>query len=220
MNKFYLKECELNQVSNFPDAFAAASKNTGMNERLLNELNAALPGAASYFEFRKHEDGSVYFLGNYLGYERNGVHYFIKMDKYQRKYLYYFHSPESYDLVYNNSFLTYLQCPKEPNRIGVFTRKKIESWFKHIDEERAFLKEEIRKAEAFREDWLKRMEDEKIVWKDKNQTEGRIERNGIIFKFQFTGCQIYQQIELSWREPRNYDLFKALADNSYQAAPM
>ena len=105
----------------------------------------------------------------------------------------------------------------EPNRIGVFTKRKIEDWITRGLKIYKALEAENEVIQQIKAEYFARLGSEPIEWKDtKRHTEGKIKRNGLVFSFHICGRNIHEKIELSVPCSRsNYDTFARLADNRF-----
>lgn len=220
METFYLRENELDKIQNDAYAYKQALKNLGKEENLLKTLNDVYPGASLFFEFKETEEGT--FLNRcFAGYERNGIHYAVySLHKPSGKPLYRLFSSEVYEMERNIGFRLRDSYPKQPNNIGVFSQKKIESWMEYIDKVHTILVQDKQEAESFKEAYLNRLECEEITWLNKEHSRGKIIRGGLILEFRFSGSHVYEFMELDCRKRPGYDLFKAMADNRYTEVPM
>lgn len=105
----------------------------------------------------------------------------------------------------------------EPNRIGVFTKRKIEDWVTRGLKIYKALEAENEYIQRMKAEYFAKLGSEPIEWKDSQRhTEGKIKRNGLVFSFHICGRNIYEKIELSLTYDKNdYDTFAKLADNRF-----
>ena len=108
----------------------------------------------------------------------------------------------------------------EPNRIGVFTKRKLEDWITrglNIYKELEAENEVIQRMKA---EYFALLKGEKIQWKDTvRHTEGTIRRNGFIFSFSIHGRNIREEIKLCVPNGKSdYTTFTKLADNRLSVA--
>lgn len=105
----------------------------------------------------------------------------------------------------------------EPNRIGVFTKRKIEDWITWGLKIYKALEAENEVIQRMKAEYFAKLGSEPIEWKDtERHTEGKIKRNGLVFSFHICGRSIYEKIELSLPYNKsNYDTFARLADNRF-----
>lgn len=101
----------------------------------------------------------------------------------------------------------------KPCNIGTFTTKKTEDWISYGIKVYRAVEIANREAEQKRADFLQKLKGEKIQWK-RDGKSGEVKRNGLVFKFEFSGNYISQRIELSYI-PNNYDIFSKMAENQY-----
>ena len=105
----------------------------------------------------------------------------------------------------------------EPNRIGVFTKRKIEDWITWGLKIYKALEAENEVIQRMKAEYFAKLGSEPIEWKDtERHTEGKIKRNGLVFSFHICGRSIYEKFELSLPYNKsNYDTFARLADNRF-----
>lgn len=165
------------------------------------------------------QDGKLY-------YERSECklnHEYLELRiNYRKKY--YISCP-SIPKLKNVSHYTVTEQEKKlvkPNDIGVLNTKKIQQWIKYY-EALYYACEQIdtanlMKKTTFLHELRDLTKDLEIKW-FKDGTQGEIEKNGIIFKFEINEEYISKKIELSYKVENDLQSFLNLADNKLTTQP-
>ena len=167
---------------------------------------------ASYGSMIAVDSLKNYFEEASAGFRRNGILFLVRKHTYPKPY---------YDLCCDWSFLRYadnysygksFDKQSEPNRIGVFTKRKIDDWVEYLTQGFRNLEridaENKRKITGYR-NRLEALPD--VVWNnDKNC--GHITRHGLTYTFDIRQTDYSEKISLDYR-CRTLDDFLALSDN-------
>ena len=106
----------------------------------------------------------------------------------------------------------------EPNRIGVFTKKKIDDWVEYLTQGFRNLEridaENERKMTGYR-NRLEAIPD--VAW-NKDKSRGHITRHGLTYTFEIRQTDYSEKISLDYR-CRTLDDFLALSDNKLILKP-
>lgn len=182
---------------------------------VLEAVQEFVPDAALFYRVTHATDSlKNYFEEVSSGFCRNGILFLVRQ---------YFYPKAYYDLRFDWSFLRYADSysygkafdkQTAPNRIGVFTRKKIDDWVEYLTQGYRRLErinaENERKMTGYR-NRLEAIPD--VVWEyDKNR--GHIERNGLTYNFEIRQTDYSERILLDYR-CRTLDDFLALSDNKF-----
>ena len=102
----------------------------------------------------------------------------------------------------------------EPNRIGVFTKRKIDDWVEYLTQGYRNLEridaENERKIMTFRRQ-LDSLPD--VAW-NHDRSRGSIKRNGLVYSFEIRATGYSEKISLDYG-PRTLDDFLNLSENKY-----
>lgn len=186
---------------------------------VLETVQEFVPEAALFYRVTHAADSlKNYFEEACAGFRRNGILFLV------RKYTY----PKThYDLCCDWSFLRYadnysygkaFDKQSEPNRIGVFTKRKIDDWVEYLTQGFRNLEridaENERKITGYR-NRLEALPD--VVWNnDKNC--GHIARHGLSYTFEIRQTDYSERISLDYR-CRTLDDFLAASDNKFIPEP-
>ena len=180
---------------------------------VLEAVQEFVPEAAFFYRVTHAVDSlKNYFEEASAGFRRNGILFLVRKHTYPKPY---------YDLCCDWSFLRYadnysygksFDKQSEPNRIGVFTKRKIDDWVEYLTQGFRNLEridaENKRKITGYR-NRLEALPD--VVWNnDKNC--GHITRHGLTYTFDIRQTDYSEKISLDYR-CRTLDDFLALSDN-------
>lgn len=189
-------------------------------ERTIQSASAVLkivqkfvPEAALFYRVTHAADSlKNYFEEACTGFRRNGILFLVRQ---------YFYPKLYYDLRFDWSLFRYadnysygkaFDKQSEPNRIGVFTKKKIDDWVKYLTQGFRNLErinaENERKMTGYR-NRLEAIPD--VVW-NKDKSRGHITRHGLTYTFEIRQTDYSEKISLDYR-CRTLDDFLALSDN-------
>ena len=189
-------------------------------ERAIQSASAVLeivqefvPEAALFYRVTHDADRlKNYFEEVCTGFWRNGILFLVRQ---------YFYPKPYYDLRFDWSFFRYadnysygkaFDKQSEPNRIGVFTKKKIDDWVEFLTQGFRNLEridaENERKMTGYR-NRLEAIPD--VVW-NKDKSRGHIIRHGLTYTFEIRQTDYSEKISLDYR-CRTLDDFLALSDN-------
>ena len=186
---------------------------------VLETVQEFVPDAALFYRVTHAADSPKnYFEEASSGFRRNGILFLVRR---------YFYPKAYYDLRFDWSFLRYadkysygkaFDKQTAPNRIGVFTRKKIDDWVEYLTQGYRSLErinaENERKMTGYR-NRLETIPD--VVWEyDKNR--GHITRHGLTYTFEIRQTDYSERISLDYR-CRTLDDFLAASDNKLRLNP-
>ncbi|WP_278995044.1 hypothetical protein [Alistipes finegoldii] len=195
-------------------------------ERTIQSASAVLkivqkfvPEAALFYRVTHAADSlKNYFEEACTGFRRNGILFLVRQ---------YFYPKLYYDLRFDWSLFRYadnysygkaFDKQSEPNRIGVFTKKKIDDWVKYLTQGFRNLErinaENERKMTGYR-NRLEAIPD--VVW-NKDKSRGHITRHGLTYTFEIRQTDYSEKISLDYR-CRTLDDFLALSDNKLILKP-
>ena len=203
------------------DDLLLANANDNMEQAIrsassvLEAVQAFVPDAALFYRVTHAEDSlKNYFEEACTGFRRNGILFLVRQ---------YFYPKPYYDLRFDWSFLRYadnysygkaFDKQTAPNRIGVFTRKKIDDWVEYLTQGYRSLErinaENERKVTGYR-NRLEAIPD--VVW-EYYKNRGHITRHGLTYTFEIRQTDYSEKISLDYR-CRTLDDFLALSDNKF-----
>ena len=195
-----------NAEDNRERAFKSAST-------VLEAVQEFVPEAALFYRVtHAAESLKNYFEEACAGFRRNGILFFVRRYTYPKTY---------YELHCDWSFLRYadnysygkaFDKQSEPNRIGVFTKRKIDDWGEYLTQGFRNLEridaENERKIIGYR-NRLEAILD--VVWLD-NKSRCHITRHGLTYTFEIRQTVYSERISLDDR-CHTLDDFLALSDN-------
>ena len=186
---------------------------------VLEAVQEFIPEAALFYRVTHAADSlKNYFEEACTGFRRNGILFLVRKYTYPKTY---------YELHCDWSFLRYadnysygkaFDKQSEPNRIGVFTKKKIDDWVEYLTQGFRNLErinaENERKITGYR-NRLEALSD--VVWLD-NKSRGHITRHGLTYTFEIRQTAYSERISLDDR-CHMLDDFLALSDNKLILKP-
>lgn len=215
MNKYnYLTAEEFQNSISCIDRTENAPKDTEQIQPFCREIQKIIPEAAVYYCVQCGKGTYKIYCRVFVGFIRNGVTFILKKVYNENKY--YLDVITSMFKEAEDSILYRIeQQYPAPNRIGVFTKRKLEDWITrglNIYKELEAENEVIQRMKA---EYLALLKGEKIQWIDtERHTEGTIRRNGFIFSFSIHGRNIREEIKLCVPSGKSdYTTFTKLADN-------
>ena len=182
---------------------------------VLEAVQEFVPDAALFYRVTHAADSLKNYFGEASsGFRRNGILFLVRQ---------YFYPKAYYDLRFDWSFLRYadnysygkaFDKQTAPNRIGVFTRKKIDDWVEYLTQGYRSLErinaENERKVTGYR-NRLEAIPD--VVW-EYYKNRGHITRHGLTYTFDIRQTDYSEKISLDYR-CRTLDDFLALSDNKF-----
>ena len=207
------------------DELLLANVNANMEQAIrsasavLEAVQAFVPEATLFYHVTHATDSlKNYFEEACTGFRRNGILFLVRKYTYPKTY---------YELRCDWSFLRYadnysydkaFDKQSEPNRIGVFTKKKIDDWVEYLTQGFRNLEridaENERKIIGYR-NRLEALSD--VVWVH-DKSHGQIIRNGLTYTFDIRQTDYSEKISLDYRS-RTLDDFLALSDNKFTPKP-
>ena len=186
---------------------------------VLETVQEFVPDAALFYRVTHAADSLKNYFGEASsGFRRNGILFLVRQ---------YFYPKAYYDLRFDWSFLRYadnysygkaFDKQTAPNRIGVFTRKKIDDWVEYLTQGYRSLErinaENERKVTGYR-NRLEAIPD--VVW-EYYKNRGHITRHGLTYTFDIRQTDYSEKISLDYR-CRTLDDFLALSDNKFTPKP-
>ena len=186
---------------------------------VLETVQEFVPEAALFYRVTHAVDSlKNYFEEACTGFRRNGILFLVRKYTYPKPY---------YDLRFDWSFFRYadnysfgkaFDKQTAPNRIGVFTKKKIDDWVEYLTQGFRNLEridaENERKIIGYR-NRLEALSD--VVWVH-DKSHGQIIRNGLTYTFDIRQTDYSEKISLDYR-CRTLDDFLALSDNKFTPKP-
>lgn len=186
---------------------------------VLEAVQEFVPDAALFYRVTHAADSLKNYFGEASsGFRRNGILFLVRQ---------YFYPKAYYDLRLDWSFLRYadnysygkaFDKQTAPNRIGVFTRKKIDDWVEYLTQGYRSLErinaENERKVTGYR-NRLEAIPD--VVW-EYYKNRGHITRHGLTYTFDIRQTDYSEKISLDYR-CRTLDDFLALSDNKFTPKP-
>ena len=150
----------------------------------------------------------------YPGFRRNGILFFVIKYTYPKTYYDLHCDWSSFRYADNYSYGMAFDKQSEPNRIGVFTKRKIDDWVEYLTQGYRNLEridaENERKITTFRRQ-LDSLPD--VAW-NHDRSWGSIKRNGLVYSFEIRATGYSEKISLDYG-PRTLDDFLRLSDNKY-----
>ncbi len=186
---------------------------------ILETVREFVPEAALFYRVTHDADRlKNYFEEALTGFWRNGILFFVRKHTYPKTYYDLRFDWSSFRYADNYSYGKAFDKQIAPNRIGVFTRKKIDDWVEYLTKGYRNLErinaENERKMTGYR-NRLEAIPD--VVWEyDKNR--GHIERNGLTYTFEIRQTDYSERISLDYR-CRTLDDFLAVSDNKLILKP-
>ena len=179
------------------------------------EIQIYYPDVKLFYNVNANEDNTKFY------YDYNEI--YLQLEPYKIRIRYVQHEKKYSIHGYNNdlkniSIIESYKMENEvklPNQIRKLSTKKIEEWINYWDVVRKELLriDEINKNKKTL--FLQTIKDEKIKW-NKEQTQGQIKKNGIVFEFEISESNICQRIKLDIMPNENtYGIFKMLSDNNF-----
>ena len=170
---------------------------------VLEAVQAFVPEATLFYHVTHATDSlKNYFEEACTGFRRNGILFLVRKYTYPKTY---------YELRCDWSFLRYadnysydkaFDKQSEPNRIGVFTKKKIDDWVEYLTQGFRNLEridaENERKIIGYR-NRLEALSD--VVWVH-DKSHGQIIRNGLTYTFDIRQTDYSEKISLHTLEER------------------
>ena len=207
------------------DELLLANVNANMEQAIrsasavLEAVQAFVPEATLFYHVTHATDSlKNYFEEACTGFRRNGILFLVRKYTYPKTY---------YELRCDWSFLRYadnysydkaFDKQSEPNRIGVFTKRKIDDWVEYLTQGFRNLEridaENERKMTGYR-NRLEALSD--VVWVH-DKSHGQIIRNGLTYTFDIRQTNYSEKISLDYR-CRTLDDFLALSDNKLILKP-
>ena len=186
---------------------------------VLETVQEFVPDVALFYRVTHAADSlKNYFEEACTGFRRNGILFLVRQ---------YFYPKTYYELRCDWSFLRYadkysygkaFDKQSEPNRIGVFTKKKIDDWVEYLTQGFRNLEridaENGRKMTGYR-NRLEAIPD--VVW-NQDKSRGHITRHGLTYTFEIRQTDYSEKISLDYR-CRTLDDFFALSDNKIILKP-
>lgn len=189
-------------------------------ERTIQSASAVLeivqefvPEAALFYRVTHAADClKNYFEEACTGFLRNGILFLVRKYTYPKIYYELRCDWSSFRYADNYSYGKAFDKQSEPNRIGVFTKKKIDDWVEYLTQGFRNLEridaENERKMTGYR-NRLEAIPD--VVW-NKDKSRGHITRHGLTYTFEIRQTDYSEKISLDYR-CRTLDDFLALSDN-------
>ncbi len=218
-NYIYLTAEEFQNSKSCIDRAENAPKDVEQIQPFCREIQKFIPEATVYYYVQCSSDTYKVYSTVFVGFIRNGVTFILRKVYNDNKY--YLDVITSMFKEAEDSILYRVkQDYPEPNRIGVFTKRKLEDWITrglNIYKELEAENEVIQRMKA---EYFALLKNEKIQWKDTvRHTEGTIRRNGFIFSFSIHGRNIREEIKLCVPNGKSdYATFTKLADNRLSLA--
>ena len=186
---------------------------------VLEAVQEFVPEAALFYRVTHAEDSlKNYFEEACTGFRRNGILFLVRQ---------YFYPKPYYDLRFDWSFFRYadnysygkaFDKQTAPNRIGVFTKKKIDDWVEYLTQGFRTLEKIDAENERIITGYRNRLETiPDVVW-DYNRSRGHITRHGLTYSFEIRQTLYNERISLDDR-CRTLDDFLALSDNKFTPKP-
>lgn len=172
---------------------------------LLDEVRQFIPDAAYYYRMKSETS----FRDIQICFVRNGINFRIyKFDKH------YYIAPDM--SAFENVETRYgwpaeLNGCKIPNRIGVLSARKVAEQIEYETAKYRYFEQKNAERKRAIDEFLKAAEGEPVKWHFK--TIGRIERNGVILKFDFSSGVLRTELEIVNPFNVGLDVFKKLADS-------
>ena len=195
-------------------------------ERTIQSASAVLeivqefvPEAALFYRVTHAADSlKNYFEEACTGFRRNGILFLVRKYTYPKTYYELRCDWSSFRYADNYSYGKAFDKQSEPNRIGVFTKKKIDDWVQYLTQGFRNLEridaENERKMTGYR-NRLEAIPD--VVW-NKDKSRGHIIRHGLTYTFEIRQTDYSEKIFLDYR-CRTLDDFLALSDNKLILKP-
>ena len=183
---------------------------------VLEAVQEFVPEAALFYRVTHAADSlKNYFEEACAGFRRNGILFLVRKHTYPKTY---------YDLRFDWSFFRYTDnysygkaFDKEsaPNRIGVFTKKKIDDWVEYLTQGFRNLERINAENERIITEFRNRLEAlPDVVW-EYGKKHGHIMRHGLTYTFEIRQTDYSERISLDYRCD-TLDDFLALSDNQYK----
>jgi len=186
---------------------------------VLEAVQEFVPEAALFYRVTHAADSlKNYFEEACTGFWRNGILFLVRQ---------YFYPKPYYDFRFDWSFFRYadnysygkaFDKQTAPNRIGVFTKRKIDDWVEYLTQGFRTLEKIDAENERIITGYRNRLETiPDVVW-DYNRSRGHITRHGLTYSFEIRQTLYNERISLDDR-CRTLDDFLALSDNKFIPKP-
>ena len=140
-----------------------------------------------------------YFEEVCTGFRRNGILFLVRQYFYPKPYYDLRFDWSSFRYADNYSYSKAFDKQSEPNRIGVFTKKKIDDWVEYLTQGFRNLEridaENERKMTGYR-NRLEAIPD--VAW-NKDKSRGHITRHGLTYTFEIRQTDYSEKISLDYR---------------------
>ena len=186
---------------------------------VLETVQEFVPEAALFYRVTHAADSQKnYFEEASTGFRRNSILFLVRQYFYPKPYYDLRFDWSSFRYADNYSYGKAFDKQTEPNRIGVFTRKKIDDWVEYLTQGFRTLEKINAENERIITGYRNRLETiPDVVW-DYNRSRGHITRHGLTYTFDIRQTLYNERISLDDR-CRTLDDFLALSDNKFTSKP-
>lgn len=186
---------------------------------LLDTIRRFVPEADLFYRIYHDESEHTNHVERvYPGFRRNGILFLVSGRNYPKVHYDISCDWSSFRYADNYSYGKAFDKQTAPNRIGVFTKKKIDDWVEYLTQGFRNLEridaENERKIIGYR-NRLEALSD--VVWVH-DKSHGQIIRNGLTYTFDIRQTDYSEKISLDYRS-RTLDDFLALSDNKFTPKP-
>ena len=186
---------------------------------VLETVQEFVPEAALFYRVTHAVDSQKNdFEEASTGFRRNSILFLVRQYFYPKPYYDLRFDWSSFRYADNYSYSKAFDKQSEPNRIGVFTKKKIDDWVEYLTQGFRNLEridaENERKMTGYR-NRLEAIPD--VAW-NKDKSRGHITRHGLTYTFEIRQTDYSEKISLDYR-CRTLDDFLALSDNKLILKP-
>lgn len=162
----------------------------------------------TFCKVEKHDER--YIVENIKHYLDNDVcKITIIYDKYKKKYRIWFE--EKFNIPYYK-IETIIKSFKAPKNIGVLSTKKIQEWISYVQNIYLAIKSLNEQNSEKINKFLETIKSEDVIWIENNK-QGKIVKNGLVYTFSIIDGYIYENIEIHYSIPKNFETFKMLSEN-------
>ena len=186
---------------------------------VLETVQAFVPEAALFYRVTHDADlQKNYFEEVLTGFRRNGILFFVRKHTYPKTYYDIHCDWSAFRYADNYSYGKAFDNQSEPNRIGVFSKKKIDDWVEYLTQGYRNLEQIDAKNERTMTGYRNRLEALPDVNWSHDRNCGHITRHGLTYTFEIRQTHYSERISLDYR-CRTLDDFLALSDNKFIPKP-
>ncbi|MCD8273378.1 MAG: hypothetical protein LUC96_00090 [Alistipes sp.] len=186
---------------------------------VLEAVQEFVPEAALFYRVTHATDSlKNYFEETCTGFRRNCILFLVRKHTYPKTYCDLHCDWSFFRYADNYSYGKAFDKQTAPNRIGVFSQKKIDDWVEYLTQGFRYLEKINAENERIITGYRNRLEAlPDVVW-NVDKSRGHIERNGLSYTFEIRQTDYSERISLDYC-CRTLDDFLALSDNKLILKP-